>query len=298
MNISTKLITITTALSLASAVSHVSAFTWPLPGQTPGTGGGLFTVDGNRNLGFGTPNATPATNPPGQVFGRIFMIAGPDAPGLAINNTLSSTSYIWFAEENGGLSLWDVNAARVRLHVDSTGQVGIGDTAPIEEKLHVFGNIRADSFVGNISGALSAANVTSDVFGRLRGQGNFAFPASLAVSTSSQYGHPQTLSIYGGGYFSSNVGIGTAAPNYTLDVSGIVNAADFFVNGQPFSAGLWSENDLDIYYAAGRVGIGTTSPVYELDVVGTINANEIYKNGIPLSTGGPPPTEGFWSENS
>jgi hypothetical protein len=71
---------------------------------------------------------------------------------------------------------------------------------------------------GNFQGNLAASYVTSGVFG----SGNFAFPVSLGVATSSQVGLPQSLSVYGGGYFSGNVGIGTTGPGSKLEVNGSI----------------------------------------------------------------------------
>ena len=43
---------------------------------------------------------------------------------------------------------------------------------------------------------------------------------SLGVATSSQASLPQELSVYGDGYFSGSVGIGTLNPGHTLDIGG------------------------------------------------------------------------------
>ncbi len=91
------------------------------------------------------------------------------------------------------------------------------------------GNVTAATFVGALNGTVGANNVSNGVFGA----GNFGFPSSLGVATSSQVGLPQSLSVYGGGYFSGSVGVGTPGPGYKLDVQGgQINASGgYCING-------------------------------------------------------------------
>ncbi len=83
---------------------------------------------------------------------------------------------------------------------------------------------------------------------------------------------------------SRNVGIGTSAPAYPLDVVGEVNATGFKVNGRDIESVLsWQKNGSTLYYNTGRVGIASTNPTTLLDVAGTINAREYRLNGVELS---------------
>jgi len=192
----------------------------------------------------------------------------------------------------------------------TSSKIGIGTTTPASA-LHVWGDIRIGSSSAGIvfpdgsvqkvaasaGGAVSAANVSTDVFGRFQGNGNFAAPASFGVATSSQNGLPQTLSVYGGGYFSGSVGVGTTTPQGTLDVWGTLfstnrtnnNNRHIILSG--YAGGTWdvygghggggyfgiAENQgtpfFTILGTSGNVGIGTVSPLVNLDILGAPVAN-------------------------
>ncbi len=77
---------------------------------------------------------------------------------------------------------------------------------------------------------------------------------------------------------SGNIGIGKAAPQYALDVKGVVDATDFLINGSPiqFQKGdsFWSlgnsdETGTDLFYVNGNVGIGTNDPNSLLELAST-----------------------------
>jgi hypothetical protein len=84
----------------------------------------------------------------------------------------------------------------------------------------------------------------------------------------------------------SNVGIATKTPAYTLDVAGDINlSGDFYQGGSPFVSSLWTENAGKLYYNGGNVGVGTASPGFSLDVHGTANVGALTATSIsgPLS---------------
>jgi len=99
------------------------------------------------------------------------------------------------------------------------------------------------------------------------------------------------VTIKGGG----NVGIGTTAPSYKLDVVGNVNAYNLLINGTAVSTtlgtltgtgtawyipmwnGTTSLNNSGIYQNGGNIGIGTTAAAQKLEVIGNINVTgDIY----------------------
>ncbi len=228
-----KIFIITVIILTFTTIFQASAFIGPSAGQTPGSGGGALLLDSERNLGFGTTSSTPrsffdaaATDSGPTTHGYVFMVASTTNPGVGLKNLTSGNVWLWSSRNFGPLQLYresETLPGLVVMEILPTGEVGIHTRATSTARLKVGGNVESTgSFVGTLSGALSAANVSSDVFGRLQGNGNFAFPASLGIATSSQSGLPQTLSVFGGGYFSGNVGIGTAGPEGKLSVTGDV----------------------------------------------------------------------------
>ncbi|MBT6120196.1 hypothetical protein HOH45_01865 [bacterium] len=71
---------------------------------------------------------------------------------------------------------------------------------------------------------------------------------------------------------STNVGVGTSTPEFTLDVNGSINATDFRIGGNPIQTQLlagtyWSLENYDrIFYDLGNVGIGTSQPNNLLEI--------------------------------
>jgi len=189
----------------------------------------------------------------------------------------------------------------------TSSKIGIGTTTPASA-LHVWGDIRIGSSSAGIvfpdgsvqkvaasaGGAVSAANVSTDVFGRFQGNGNFAAPASFGVATSSQNGLPQPLSVYGNAYISGSVGIGTTSPGAPLTIQNnnylglriqATGASDSYDIYRDAGTGFLSFKGVQATYSGfsfttdlgekltilnnGNVGIGTTTPAYKLDVVGS-----------------------------
>jgi hypothetical protein len=93
--------------------------------------------------------------------------------------------------------------------------------------------------------------------------GSYLAPARIAAQSPS----PLTVQPETG-----RVGIGTTAPNHTLDVNGTVNATAFRGNGSQLTnlpAGTqWTTNGSSIGYSGGRVGVGTAAPADALHIQG------------------------------
>jgi trimeric autotransporter adhesin len=91
-------------------------------------------------------------------------------------------------------------------------------------------------------------------------------------------------------YPAGNVGIGTNAPAYKLDVVGIINADSILIKGVPLSVGgasQWATNGTAVSYTGGKVGIGTASPSESLEVNGNIKLTGGVTVGQSLTVDGP-----------
>lgn len=228
----------------------------------------------------------PCANPPGGNCGILFAST---SRALQIG-----TSTIWSAMPQ--LIFQTQTGANQHIDFLPNGNVGIATTTPAEKltvvgNIFATGNIQGTALIGTLSGSLSAANVSSNVFGSLQGNGDYAFPAYLGISTASKTGLPQPLSVYGNAYFQNNVGIGSSVnPTGRLDITGSSGVfridttgayADFTFNGANYIRATGASGSLsvqaggtlsltagglagapDIFItAAGDVGIGTSTPM-------------------------------------
>jgi len=83
----------------------------------------------------------------------------------------------------------------------------------------------------------------------------------------------------------SNVGINTNTPGYTLDVAGDINlSGNIYQGGEAFEAGLWVEGaSSNISYTGGNVGIGLTNPGATLHIGGPTRLRDGLSNVVDLS---------------
>jgi len=168
-----------------------------------------------------------------------------------------------------------------RLRIDTSGNVGIGTTAP-GASLHTYRSGSGSHTHIKIENA--DASATGAAYWELlhRDDGNF----DISGEGTERFSIDNT----------GNLGIGTVAPVSKLNLEG--DSADFIITqaDQAYSANLGSTSgglgqlilynndisDIDIkliagtgdsYINAGNVGIGSTAPLYDLDVVGDIKAS-------------------------
>ncbi|MFA6407714.1 MAG: hypothetical protein WCV80_03355, partial [Candidatus Paceibacterota bacterium] len=217
-----------TVFALAGFVSQTFAFYGP--SVAPGSGGGLFTVDANNNVGFGTASPTPindfdsANASSSLKHGYIFTIASTTNPGVSIKNlSANGMTYIWSSKNDGTLQLYRESGTyqgKAIMTINQFGNVGVIGNADNyfypTERFEVAGNIKA-SFGGTFMG--SGVNLTSIdpidfISGSTFASGNYAINGALGIGTATSTGLPSS-----GLYVAGNVGIGTTTPSYPLTVA-------------------------------------------------------------------------------
>lgn len=162
-----------------------------------------------------------------------------------------------------------------RVFLDLSGNLGINTTLP-GSKLHVVGAMQAPAVSGTGTngmfrlGATPTTNLvldmgvdaTTNVYTWLqsRNQTNYATNYSLALNPNG-----------------GNVGVGSVAPNYKLDVQGgsINSSGGLCIAGDCKTAwnqigSQWTTSGSTINYSTGNVGIATASPTEKLHVTGNV----------------------------
>jgi hypothetical protein len=183
-----------------------------------------------------------------------------------------------------------------RVHIDSSGNVGIGTTSP-DSKLHVYGTSNPVFKVEDDGGAWG--------FMQAAGSNQVYVGSGPSANLSIYAGLSSAMTILAS---NRNVGIGTSSPSSKLVVAGRVDFQnDFRLRGTDAAANqgvvrfyVDSSNKLFIDTAndgsnlfaidsSGNVGIGTSSPSQKLDVNGNMIANAYYvantSNYIDIATG-------------
>ncbi|MCX6788854.1 MAG: hypothetical protein NTZ36_03185, partial [Candidatus Jorgensenbacteria bacterium] len=281
---------ITRTLFLVLAIlssGQVLAFTGPGVGQTAGSGAGAIS-GATGKIGIGTTSPTENLTIVANASSSISLRPSNSLIGYGVVLSAiyqSSHSFSLTAYPNGIEYLGLYNTDLI-LQPANAGNVGIATTTPTQ-KLVVNGNVAATAFVGTLSGGIAAGNVSAGYFGSLQGGGNFTFPSSVSIGTSTIGGK---LSVIGTGYSI----IGDGDPGYGNSTTKLL----LFTNsGTQTALKLWQAGiasamignkagDTNLYLSntyggdtdfgsstksiaintSGNVGIGTTAPNAKLEV--------------------------------
>jgi len=289
-------------------VNITSAFTGPI--SNPPSGSGIIKYDGSSNisvpagLGIGTTvTQTSSTRlyiqgddvNPSSVLFRID--AGFSAFGtpsvVALNN---NDVYFGTSSFSGNPAPYtDSGLSRVFVNGLFAANWVVGSQIDSYGNISASGTITASGgFIGG--GSTGAEDVSSGIFGDDTGGGNYSFPASLGIATTTTVNLPEELSIYGDSYISGKLGVGGApsssvvALNVAGSISGpilgfgaldiqrwSINVLDWSTFGQQYlhffrSGFVVPHLTLADVSGESRVGIVSAFPGYTLDVGGTLGA--------------------------
>ncbi|OGS32544.1 MAG: hypothetical protein A2218_13210, partial [Elusimicrobia bacterium RIFOXYA2_FULL_53_38] len=209
------------------------------------TAADVFVVKGNGNVGIGTtgPNEQLTVYNAGQAVKAVF--------GSSTTHTQLYSSY--------NSQMWTAIEAIAPVGANASGLV----------LTHTNGDPGVISFVNKAAGVEGTNDLRLSLIQGTR-DGGTANSGMLSFYTMNAGTLGERVRIDKAG----NVGIGTTAPGYKLDVAGSFNATSVYANGVLLSPGTgsnWSVNGSNIYRGTGNVGIGNTNPGYKLVVDGDVN---------------------------
>ena len=254
----------------------------------------LNSAGGNVGIGTASPSRLLQLNSSGQTDLHLTStnqgVGASD--GMTIFLDASGTGGLWLRE---AAALRFATSSSEKMRIDSSGNVGIGTTAPAT-KLHVNGDIGAytSDWVATVSGSrllMKTFANTGDTYSLIQAQ-----------DVGGNSNNALALQPYG-----DNVGIGTTSPSAKLDVNGA-----FYVTGNTglpngvaplamqftsptgriyvgdgsgydlrFSKRISSvDTDFVTIKDNGNVGIGTTTPAQKLEVVGSIGFSKALYSDI------------------
>ena len=271
----------------------------PFYAEQEGSGPAGVFVGGNVGIGTTTPeralhlkSSAPVIRLEDTDSGLCSEIYGDTGSGdlITVADSTGGGTDPFISFRIGGLP-----SVNEKMRIKSNGNVGIGDLNP-SKTLSVAGDaiITGDLTISGTTISVNTTNLevadktitVSDVTNPTNDTANGAGIIVKAPTDKTILYNKvnDSFDFNIGANFDGNVGIGTAAPAYTLDVAGDINfTGNLTQNGTTFGSSVWAQSGNDVNYTAGNVGIGTSSAAYTLDVAGNINfTGNLTENGVPI----------------
>ena len=207
----------------------------------------------------------------------------------------------------------DVTNATLRgSKIVTTSNVGIANTNPLNT-LSVGSNLQVEDTSSNVLTIRGNVAATAMTLGLISIAPSYSLEivsnVGNTVSNIVQFTNPTTgfvsasnIEVGTANLFvdttTSNVGIGTNTPAYTLDINGDINfSGNVYQGASPFISSLWTDGENSLYYRSNievgttnlfvdtttsNVGIGTNTPLARLDVRGDIiTSNTVTQSNVP-----------------
>jgi trimeric autotransporter adhesin len=239
--------------------------TRPNPGTivTPFTiiSAGNALLNRGTAMGFNVPQSGAS-----QLGGKITTAWGANAQ-----------TYMSFSAYNNG-------AFSELFRADGRGYFGIGTSNPTS-KLHVVSGTDSGTTLLSLDTGVHGGTSMA-VFGTANNESGFDMSVFRAGQYVSRFGVTAAAGhVYLQPGTAGNVGVGTSAPGYRLDVqNGQVNASgglciagDCKVSWAQVAGGSgstqWTTSGTSIFYNSGNVGVGTSTPTARLEVLGGVKVS-------------------------